>query len=378
MRLFSFRSGRRTLFTGFAVLFGAVTMFGQASSQTPSAPTPHDASPSRWDVFMGYSYAAPHGMVSTPMPNGIPSDLNYTSINEGAIGSVAYYFNRYVGGQIEYANHPDGNNDGAQTASAGIIFRYPTEGMTWFAHGLAGGVRLGGPNNPGAGNLPKHGYMWGPALTAGGGLDYDLPFFDHRFALRLFQADYEYWHADFGPAPMVGGRANVNTARLSAGVVMHFGSVTPPPPVQYACAVNPASVYPGEQVTVTGTPANLNPKKTASYHWSGQGLTVAGTNPTTTVDTASLQPGSYTVSGHVSEGAKAGQSADCTAQFTVKPFEPPTASTVANPSTVQPNGSSTISCTGVSPQNRPLTYSYTTSAGSINGTGNSATLSTAG
>ena len=381
MRLFPFRFGQMKwlhLSTAFIVFAGAATVLGQTSSQTPSAPTPHDSSPSRWDVFMGYSYIAPHGTVATPMPNGVSNSLNYSSINAGAIGSVAYYFNRYVGGQIEYANHPDGVNDGAQTASAGIIFRYPTEGMTWFAHGLAGGVRLGGPNVSGDGNVPKHGYTWGPALTAGGGLDYDLPFFDHRFALRLFQADYEYWHANFGPVPLFGGRANVNAARLSTGIVMHVGSITPPPPVQYACVVNPASVYPGEQVTVTGTASNLNPKKSPGYSWSGQHLTVAGTNPTTTVDTASLQPGTYTVSGHVSEGAKAGQSADCTAQFTVKQFEPPTASVIANPSSVQPNGSAAISCTGVSPQNRPLTYSYSASAGSINGTGNTATLSTAG
>jgi outer membrane protein OmpA-like peptidoglycan-associated protein len=378
MRFFPIRSGLRTVLAGSIVVLAAVTMSGQTSSQPPSAPNPQDPSPSRWDVFMGYSYVAPHGTVSTPMPSGTPTDLNYSSINYGAIGSVSYYFNRYVGGQIEYANHPDGTNDGAQTASAGIIFRYPTEGMTWFAHGLAGGVRLGGPNNPGDGNDPKHGYTWGPALTAGGGLDYDLPFLDHRFSLRLFQADYEYWHADFGPQPLTGGRANVNAARLSAGIVMHVGSITPPPPVQYSCSINPGSVYPGEQVTVTGTPSNLNPKKTATYSWSGQGLTVAGSNPTTTIDTANLQPGSFTVSGHVSEGAKAGQSADCTAQFTVKQFEPPTASVVANPPTVQPNGTSSISCTGVSPQNRPLTYSFTASAGSINGTGNSATLSTAG
>jgi len=45
---------------------------------------------------------------------------------------------------------------------------------------------------------------------------------------------------------------------------------------------------------------------------------------------------------------------------------------------VNPGDSSTITATGVSPQNRPLTYSYTASAGSISGTGNTATLSTAG
>jgi outer membrane protein OmpA-like peptidoglycan-associated protein len=107
-------------------------------------------------------------------------------------------------------------------------------------------------------------------------------------------------------------------------------------------------------------------------------VTVGGTNPTATIDTGSLQPGSFTVTGHVTEGAKPGQSADCTAQFTVKQFEPPTISCSANPSTVQPGGSSTITCNGVSPQSRPLTYSYSASAGSISGTGNTATLSTNG
>ena len=43
-------------------------------------------------------------------------------------------------------------------------------------------------------------YRWGPSLTVGGGMDYDLPFFDTGFGLRLFQADYRYMHADYGPA----------------------------------------------------------------------------------------------------------------------------------------------------------------------------------
>ncbi|HTW50098.1 MAG TPA: hypothetical protein VMD92_19220 [Acidobacteriaceae bacterium] len=324
---------------------------------------------------MGYSYLAPHGSVSTTLNNGTIFSDNYSSINEGAIGSFAYYFNRYVGGQFEYANHPDGNNDGISSASAGIIFRYPTEGMTPFVHALAGGGRVGGPN---AEPYVAHAYTWGPALTAGAGLDYELPFASHRFALRLFQADYQYYHADFGPEPVFGGRANINGVQLSAGIVIHFGSIAPPPPVQYACSVNPASVFPGEQVTVTGTATNLNPKKTASYSWSGQGVTVGGTNPTATVDTASLAPGSYTVTGHVTEGPKPWESADCTTQFTVKQFEPPTVSCAANPTTVKPGDSSTITASGVSPQNRPLTYSYSASAGSINGTGNTATLSTTG
>jgi outer membrane protein OmpA-like peptidoglycan-associated protein len=366
----------RILFTGCALGLSASVLLGQSSSSTPAAPAQAQTPASRMDVFLGYSYDAPHGSVTTTQADGTQVTQSYDAINEGGITSFSYYFNRYVGGQFEFADHPDGNNDGLQTASAGIIFRYPAEGMTPFVHGLAGGVRLGGPNSDPFG--PWHAYTWGPALTVGGGLDYEIPALNHRFALRLFQADYQYYHADFGPEPRVGGRANVNAVQLSAGLVIHFGSITPPPPVQYACSVNQASVFPGDQVTVTGTATNLNPKKTASYTWSGQGVTVNGTNPTATIDTASLAPGSYTVTGHVTEGPKPWESADCTAQFTVKQFEPPTVSCSASPTTVKPGDSSTITATGVSPQNRPLTYSYSASAGSVNGTGNSATLSTTG
>lgn len=380
----------RILLVGCAMCLGASLVVAQdSSSAVPNSPAPAakkdpstagGVSPSRMDVFMGYSYLAPHGTVNTPMASvtGNAYPASYSSVDEGAIGSFAYYFNRYIGGQVEYANHPDGRDDGVSDIGAGLIARFPAAGMTPFVHALAGAVRLGGPNVPLGVDTVAHPYTWGPALTVGGGLDYELPFMNHRFALRLFQADYQYLHADFGPQDRVGGRANVNAARLSTGIVMHFGSIVPPPPVAYACSVSPDSVYPGEQVTVTGTATNLNPKKTASYSWSGQGLTVGGTNPTATIDTGSLQPGNYTVAGHVTEGAKAGQSADCTAQFTVKQFEPPTVSCTASPTTVKPGESATISATGVSPQNRPLTYSYSSSAGSISGTSNSATLSTTG
>jgi outer membrane protein OmpA-like peptidoglycan-associated protein len=96
------------------------------------------------------------------------------------------------------------------------------------------------------------------------------------------------------------------------------------------------------------------------------------------VDTSSLAPGSYTAHGSVSEGAKAGQSAECSAAFTVKAFEPPTVSCSANPTTIKPGDTSTITATGLSPQNRPLTYSYSASTGSVSGTGTSATFSSAG
>lgn len=364
----------RILLVAGVALFGTSALFGQnSSSSMPAAPSQQN--PSRIDIFTGYSYLAPHATVNTQLPDGSTYSDRLSSIDEGAIGSVAYYFNRYIGGQVEYENSPDGRNDGISTAQAGIIGRYPMQGMEPFIHGLVGAARVGGPN---AEPFTYHKYTWGPALTVGGGLDYDLPFFHHHLGLRLFQADYEYIHADYGPQPVTGGRVNSNTARLSTGLVWHLGSIVPPPPVTYSCSASPASVYPGGQVTVTGTASNLNPKKTAKYSWMGQGVTINSSDSTATIDTSNLQPGTYKVEGHVTEGNKVGQSADCTTSFTVNQFEPPTVSCVANPMTVQPGQNSTITATGVSPQNRPLTYTYSSSAGSINGSGNTATLSTTG
>jgi hypothetical protein len=212
-------------------------------------------------------------------------------------------------------------------------------------------------------------------------MDYDLPFADNRFSLRLFQADYRYMHADFGPAVSIptggilGGRANLDAIELSTGIVVHFGHIIPPPPVTYSCSVAPTSVYPGDPITVTGTAMNLNPKKMPTYTWTSTGGAISGTSSTANIDTKTAAPGTYTVTGHVTEGPKPGQSADCTGQFTVKPFDPPTMSAcTANPSTVDSGGSSTITASASSPQNRPLTYSYSATSGSVSGTTSTATL----
>ena len=364
-----------------------VAVAGQAA---PSAKgTPLTDAASRWDIFLGYSYLSPHGTVDTPIPDGAIVPATYNSVNVGGIGSVAYYFNRFVGLQGEVAVHEWGvqnsnviptngseNNDGGfTTVAGGVILRDPVGHWTPFAHALFGGALIDGPvHNP---------FTWGPDVTAGGGLDYQTHFFNHHLAIRLVQADYEYMHANFGDGTW-GGVASVNAIRLSAGLVFHAGTVTPPPPVTLACTINPVSVFPGDPVTVTATAGDLNPKFNAIYSWSGDGVTGNGTSAT--VATGALAPGSYTVKAEVKEGKpgkeglKPGQTADCSSNYTVKPFEPPTISCSASPSTINPGDKSTITATGVSPQNRPLTYSYsvTPGSGAITGSGASATYDSTG
>ena len=331
--------------------------------------------PSRVDVFLGYSYFGAHGQLK-------PQGINYSSIDEGGLGSVAYYFNKYVGAEFVGAVHPDGKNDGFYSMSAGPIFRAPMQNFTLFGHGLVGGGNLGGPNSESP--FYHNPYRWGPTLTAGGGMDYQLPFWDNRLSIRLFEADYRYVHTNYGPATTIptpgvlGGRTNLSAAELSTGLVVHFGHIIPPPPVTYACSASPATVFPGDPITITGTAGNMNPKKAYTYTWTADGGTISGNSSTANIDTKNANPGTYTAKGHIQGGTKPGEMADCSATYTVKQFEPPTISCSANPSTVAPGDSSTITANGMSPQNRPLTYSYSASAGSVNGSGSSATLSTAG
>ena len=156
------------------------------------------------------------------------------------------------------------------------------------------------------------------------------------------------------------------------------------PPITLSANATPPAVFPGEPVTVTATAGSVDPNKKNNviYNWSGTGASGNGTS--TTVQTNSLDPGNYSVKAEVKEGKKGkeglkpGQSAEATASFTVKPFEPPTISCSVNPTTIKPGDSATVTSNGTSPQNRPLTYSYTATGGTISGTGTSANYSSSG
>jgi outer membrane protein OmpA-like peptidoglycan-associated protein len=151
-----------------------------------------------------------------------------------------------------------------------------------------------------------------------------------------------------------------------------------------ACNATPPAVYAGEQVTAIATAGSTSTKKNTNviYSWSGSG--VAGNGSTATIATDTFNPGSYTAKAEAKEGKKGkeglkhGETAECSASFAVKEFEPPTVSCLANPSTVKPGDTTTITCTGASPQNRPLTYTYSATAGTISGVGSSATFSSTG
>jgi hypothetical protein len=375
MRVKSLGLKTLSLMIALAILASAPVVLRAQVKAVSAEKTAASTLPSQWDIFVGYSYLSPHGTAQ-----GYP----YQNIVYGGVSSIARYFNRYVGLQFEgdwhdqsqdwppnSNNKTDNSNDDFANGSGGLILRYPAGNFTPWAHALFGGERVGSLYQPDT---------WGWAATVGGGLDYSTPWLHHHLAIRLVQADYQYASIPF--APDFGGASSFNIARLSGGVVFHIGSIAPPAQVSLACSPNPVSVYPGDLVTVTATTGSLDPKLHAVYSWSGSG--VKGSDTTATVATDSLPAGTYTVKGTVKEGksgkegAKPWETAECSAIFTVKPFEPPTISCTPNPATIKPGDSSTITTAAVSPQNRPLTYSYSASSGSISGTSATAEFNSAG
>jgi outer membrane protein OmpA-like peptidoglycan-associated protein len=374
------------LIAAFAVLCSAGTL-AQAQDQTSiSAPAPHpitnhDRTFPRWELFGGYSFLYPGANLHYINPGAtLPVSLRQESNPRGVGASVSYNFTRWLGVTGDFSGDwgsgeggPDlaagyiGTLDDSElyTASIGPKLTYRKTHFAPFIEGLVGWQRL---HSEYIGSNDSIGFM------GGGGIDVPLT---RHFGLRPIQGDYVFSNHRFGPSATV-PTTELRGVRLQSGAIFMFGGMAKPEPVGYSCSASPAEVFPGDPVTVTGSAINLNPKKTATYGWTTTGGKASDTSSISNIDTAGLAPGSYTVAGHVAEGTKAGQSADCSAEFTVKPFGPPTIACSANPSSVNPGDSSTITAEGSSPQNRPLSYSYSSPSGQISGSTNSATLNTAG
>ncbi len=370
---------RLTQWTRLVLLFLSLGAAAFCSAQATKGGEEHIDS--RVDIYGGYGYFHPFN-------SGVDGYQFQSVYNSNATVSVSAYFNRYFGVQIE-GGYFSGSNEHKQyvpsctgetcsqlvyTAEGGPVFRLPLGRWVPFAHLLGGGERTNGP--------AAQSLMWGWGVTGGVGVDYVLPFFNQHFAIRPIQADYQYSQVVYGPLLLPsgtqGGFSALNNMKLSAGIVARFGDVEPSLPVMLGCSAQPSSVYPGDPIKVEANALQLNPKKTPVYTWASNGGKITASGPEATIDTTGLAPGDYTVTGHVEEGPKARQQASCAAPFTAKAFEPPTITCSANPSTAVSGTDIAISTVGGSPQNRPLTYSYSATAGVIASSGPTAILTTAG
>jgi opacity protein-like surface antigen len=336
------------------------------------------------ELFLGYTRFG----VGVNSSNGTAGN-RMVGLNGGS-AALAINFGRYIGLVADFGGYADnkllltgtGANEPLVVNSSGTAYSYlfgprvsfrNESRFTPFAQVLGGGIHASAVTATNcAGSsctpLPSQNAF---ALTAGGGLDIRL--IEH-LTLRAVQA--EYMMTRFASVPD-GSSSSQNDLRLSSGLVFTFGG-SERMPVQLACNVQPESMFPGDPLAVTATATNLNPKHPASYHWSSNGGTVRGTDATAQITTAGLAPGTYVVSGNVVQGRHPYDQASCTASFTIRAPLPPTISCSANPETVAPGEPSNITALAVSPQSRPLTYSYSATGGNLTNSNATAALSTAG
>ena len=133
----------------------------------------------------------------------------------------------------------------------------------------------------------------------------------------------------------------------------------------------------GGSVAITAV-ASSPEGRPLTYSWSASSGTISGNGNKATLNTSGAAAGTITVTCKVADDQ--GRSASATTVVTVNAVQaaPPTISCSANPSIINQGGTAVITAAGSSPQNLPLTYSYSASAGSISGTGTTANLETSG
>ena len=243
-------------FLALACVVSIPLAIGAQDSTKPVAKAQAGDSPSKWDIFAGYSFMAPnatvygwnegaHHTVGTYQSGGV----SFMTEKIGSTESVTRYFNNKWGFQIDSGQHDRYilstgiSNSGLLTVQAGGVRRWVGDGKwTPFFHILAGGVQLEGPDH--------QNYTPGWTGTIGGGADYSLK---PHWSIRAIQADYEFVNVRYGKPHLggpedgwqPGGTAQLEGIRLSAGVVYHIGSFAPPTPVTLTCSASPASVFPG-------------------------------------------------------------------------------------------------------------------------------------
>ena len=318
-----------------------------ARAQSSDEPVP------KVEVFAGYAWMEPGTTVTGVKLNSMP---------KGFGTSLVFNFDQEHWGLVLDGGGNFGDNATIATIMAGPQYKWRREHVSPFLHLLVGAHMLWPHFENSNSNF---------GLAVGGGLDLHI---NRRVDFRLIEADYIFGHH----TEHFAGRTNSSGARLRTGLVFKFGGGPPPPPPSCSVSVEPMEAMAGEPMHATASAANFAKNRTLTYAWTATGGKISGTDTSASVDTNGMAPGSYNVAVQVSDGKKG--MANCGGAFSIKepPKNPPRISCSANPATVHSGEASVISCSCTSADNRSLSYSWNTSAGTLSGMGASETLDTAG
>jgi outer membrane protein OmpA-like peptidoglycan-associated protein len=332
------------------------------------------------EIFLGYSYVR-FNTQSATLPGGTVVNQQFNFI-PGGIAQVNANINRWFGITADFAGYGVHNVTNVNAKFYTYLFgpRFilvRTHHWTVFADALGGGARVTANLNGPAGTVffNRSFHDNAAAAAGGGGVDYT---FRKHVAIRLAEAEYLF--TTFGD----NNHNRQNNLRLSAGIVFRFGFPSaPPPPVHHPptanCSANPSTVHQEmNEVAVVRADASSPDNAPLTYTWTATGGTIDGTGPEVRWNPGSSAPGSYTVTAKVDDNQ--GQSTSCSAEIHVepRPNRPPTMTCSASPASVPAGDKSTITATASDPDNDPLTYTWSTSGGTISGTGSTVQLDTTG
>jgi outer membrane protein OmpA-like peptidoglycan-associated protein len=336
--------------------------------------------------FLGYSFWR-------AMPTSSSNRMGYL---HGGSTSVAYNFNRYLGLVADFGGFDDSKLTllgpaGSETVnSAGSVYTYvfgprlsyrKYERITPFAQALFGGVH--------ASSVRISGCTGSPSCTPLGsddsfatmlGAGFDLKITRH-VSWRVFQGEFLLTHFRDPFSTDENDRGWQKNVRLSTGIVFRFGGNPPPPPaapMSAACSADKEFVYAGSgDFVVVSADTRNSDNNSLNYSWSASEGSVDGTGSQARWNSSGRRPGTYIVKVRV-ENARNG-SADCSVSIRVepRPNRPPVISCSADRAAVTVGETVAINATASDPDNDPLSFSWNSSSGRVEGSGASVRFHTA-
>jgi outer membrane protein OmpA-like peptidoglycan-associated protein len=290
-------------------------------------------------------------------------------LTTGWAGQFILNTSRWTGLVVD-ASGQNGDSSSAREVAVGMRFQKPTGRFIPFGEALAG-IQDFTPR--GLASQLK------PALAIGAGVDVKVT---SRISIRPVQLSYVFssYNTEKTASSPVQKNA-LNGVRVQSGLVFNFGVAHAEEAVVSArCSAEPSAVDAGDQVKINVVSTGFPAKRTVGYSYTSTGGVIVGSVATASVDTTSVEPGTYAVTTTVVDNGrrKHRRTASCQTAFSVKAKLPPTLSISADPASVRAGDASTVAAIGRSPDGRPLSYICSSDGGRLTGSGSTFTLDTAG
>jgi hypothetical protein len=189
----------------------------------------------------------------------------------------------------------------------------------------------------------------------------------------------EPWYYNWNTANVADGNQHSLHAKAydeagntsSSSVVLVTVSAENTGPVISGLSANPSSIEPGATSTLTCTASDAD-GDALTYSWSVTGGAVSGSGSTVTY-TAPSSEATYSITCSVSDGNSGQDSETSIITVVAGNTAPVISSLTANPTSIEPGVTSSLTCVASDADGDALTYSWSVTGGSVSGTGSTAT-----